>query len=40
MGTEELKIEVVGKIDLSNLNNNFYEVLLNFLLTLHKQEKS
>lgn len=40
METEEVKVEVVGEIDLSNLNNNFYEVLLNFLLTLHKQEKS
>jgi len=40
MVTKDFNVEVVGEIDLSKLNNNFYEILLNFLLALHKQEKS
>ena len=40
MVTKDFNVEVVGEIDLSNLSNNFYEILLDYLLTLHKQELS
>jgi len=38
MKEKELKVEVVGDIDLSGLSNNFYQILLDYLLNLHKQQ--
>lgn len=40
MKDKELKVEVIGDIDLSTLTDNFYQILLDYLLNLHKQGKS
>jgi len=40
MNKKEFKVDYIGEIDLSKVNDNFCQILLDSLLTLLKQQKT
>lgn len=39
MKEKDLKVEIVGQLDLSKLNNTFYQILFESIYNLHKQQE-